>query len=150
MKNQEVKYYFIDETSDYYLKAVELRYRIFYAPTNTSMDAIYDEFEKDSEHLIAVKDGKLIGYMRLTVKADTAYLTQFVTDESVRGIISIPATLVTMLEKLAREKGASKILGEIRLPVAKAAKKFGFTVSDEIFASKKTGIPHKRIYKELK
>ncbi|WP_026882926.1 GNAT family N-acetyltransferase [Clostridium akagii] len=145
MNPSELKFCYIDTNSNYYKQAVKLRYEVFYEPSGVGLEGVYDAVENASIHLVAVMADKVVGYLRLTVKGDRGQLSQFVVDESKRGQIAISRGLVERLVTKAKELSVHEIWGEIRLHVAKTAKLYGFEVSDEVFASKKTGIPHRRI-----
>lgn len=145
MDPSQLKFCYIDKDSDYYKQAVKLRYEVFYKPSGVGLEGVYDTVENESIHLAAIMDDKVVGYLRLTVIGDRAQLSQFVVEESKRGQIAIAKGLVEILIAKAKELSVHEIWGEIRLHVARAAKIYGFEVSDEVFASKKTGIPHRRI-----
>ncbi len=145
-----IENFVIERESEYYKQAVQLRYRIFFEPSNVSIEAVYDDIENDSIHFAAVKGECVIGYIRLTLQGNRGLVSQFVVTESERGTALIGKRLIEMAEKRARDEKMNYLYGEIRLHVAKAAECIGFQVSDEIIYSKKTGIPHKRIEKILK
>lgn len=145
-----MEYLIVERTDSYYQEAVELRYRIFFEPSNVSMDAVYDSIEDESIHVVAVKDKKVVGYIRLTIEGKKGRVSQFVVDESERGLALIGKKLIDFVEEKAKEKKLEYLFGEIRLKVARAAQLYGFTVGDQIIYSKKTGIPHKRIEKDIR
>ena len=145
----KIEYFMIDTDSEFYNEAVKLRYRVFFESSHSSMDAIYDEIENKSFHIVAVRNNCVLGYIRLTEQGGNGLVSQFVVEENARGTALIGKKLIDMVEQKAREDNLSCLYGEIRLHVEKAAKIYGFEVYDEIVYSKKTGIPHKRIYKSL-
>lgn len=146
----KVEYLVVSQTDPYYREAVELRYRIFFKPSNASMEAVYDSIENKSYHVVAVRDKKVIGYIRLTNEGNKGRISQFVVDEGERGVALIGKKLIDFVEAKAKEEKLEYLFGEIRLKVTKAAQLYGFTVEDEIIYSKKTGIPHKRIEKDIR
>ncbi|WP_368487996.1 GNAT family N-acetyltransferase [Clostridium sp. BJN0013] len=149
MEQYNIKYIFISLNSKYYNEVVDLRYRVFYKPTNTPISAVFDTLEKRSYHLAAVLNDKVVGYMRLTVDDDIGQLSQFVIEENMRGKITVAKNLFELLVKKAKENNVHELWGEIRLPVTNIAKRYGFSVSNEIFPSSKTGILHRRIEKKI-
>lgn len=146
---EKVTYEFINTKSDYYKEAVKLRYDVFYKPSNCSMEIIEDAHEKNSLHLAAISNDKVVGYIRFTPKEKIGVISQFVVDETARGKSNIGKNLFGIIEEKAKEIGVNFLSGEIRLPVAAAAKRFGFTVGEEVFPSSRTGIPHRRVYKSI-
>lgn len=146
----KVEYFFVNQSDAYYKEAVELRYHIFFKPSGVSKDAVYDFIEDESYHMVAVRDQKVIGYVRLTKEGNMGRVSQFVVEERERGTALIGKKLIDIVEKKAKEERLEYLFGEIRLQVAKAAQAYGFTVGNEIIYSKKTGIPHKRIEKDIR
>jgi hypothetical protein len=147
MVMEKIEYHFISIDSKYYLDAVDLRYRVFFQPTNSPISGVYDNLEDISYHLVATLNDKVVGYFRLSIDESGGKLSQFVIEPNMRGKGSIAKNLFDMMVEKAKENDVHKLWGEIRLHVAEAAKIYGFIISDEVFPSPKTGIPHKRIEK---
>lgn len=146
----KIEYDIVNIGSKYYKEAVEMRYRVFFAPSHISRSVgIYDDFENDSIHIVATGEKRVVGYIRLTIDGNKGLVSQFVVDEKLRGTALIGKNLIDFVEKIAREKKVEYLYGEVRLHVAKAAKYYGFQVSDEVVYSKKTGLAHKKIEKKL-
>lgn len=150
MDDGKIDYQFISANSKIYNDVVKLRYKVFFEPNGTSIDAIFDELEDKSFHLAAVYENHLVGYIRLTIEGETARISQFVVAPDMRGKRKIAKNLINKIIDKAKEEKVAKVYGEIRLHVAKAAEIYGFTVSKEVFPSPKTGIPHRRIERDLK
>lgn len=148
-KVNAVKYLYVDQGSPYYKQAVELRYDVFFKPFKTDFTAVYDDLEDTSLHLVAVCDGIVAGYIRLTINGDTGQISQFVVRPDMRGIKNIAMNLFKELIGKAKKEKLKKLCGNIRLHMEHAAKFYGFNVSEETFPSKKTGLPHKRIEMDL-
>lgn len=140
-----IEYKFIDSSSPYYDDSVQLRYDVFYKPTNSSINGVFDKDEDVSYRLAAILDDKVVGFIRLTINGDSCQISHFVVREDMRGKAFIARNLFENILEKAKENNVHMVYGEIRLPVANAAKRYGFNVSDEIIISKKTGIKHKRI-----
>ena len=136
---------FITPESPHYTDAVELRFQEFYAPYGLERDAAQDKYESVSRHLICLKNDILVGYVRLTIVNDEAVISQYVVERNERGQLKIAQKLIRCLLHVAMKENVKKITGEVKLKVAKAAIRFGFSVDDQIVYSKKTGLPHKRI-----
>lgn len=144
---EKCKCIFVDINSDYYKQAVKIRYKVFFEPNGVSIEVVYDNIENSSSHLVAIKENTVVGYIRLTIENSQARISQFVVSQEFRGGLQIGKMLVDTIIAKAKEEQVSSVFGEVRLHVAKAAKLYGFNVSDEIIYSSKTGIPHKRIEK---
>ena len=149
MVSNKIEYFFITSDSFYYNDIVKLRYEVFYRPSRTGIDAVFDNLEDNSYHLVATLNDRAVGYLRLTVDGDKGQLSQFVVEQSMKGKLGIAKGLFDRMIKKAEENSVHELWGEIRLHVAQVAKRFGFDVSEEIFPSKKTGIPHRMMKKNI-
>ncbi|MFC1951065.1 GNAT family N-acetyltransferase [Chloroflexota bacterium] len=149
MVSEEIEYKFITINSPYYFATVTLRHDVFYRPSGAQIDAVTDIKEGKSKHLVAIVDDQVVGYIRITVEGKTAQLSQFVVAPQMQGKANIAKNLYTRASSEAKKLGAKKISGEIRLPMANVASRLGYDVSENVFASPKTGIPHKRVEKDL-
>ena len=149
MALSEIEYKYITIDSPYYLATVKLRHDVFYRPSGAKIDAVSDRWEARSTHLVAISDDRVIGYIRITVEGKTAQLSQFVVAPEMQGKANIARNLYAKATSKAKELGAKKISGEIRLPMTNIASRMGYDVSDGVFPSSETGIPHKRVEKEL-
>jgi len=145
----EVQYAFIGRDSPVYPATVTLRHEVFYREHGRGFDAVQDSSEADAFHLVAISGGTAAGYVRLSVNGETAVLSQLVIAPEMRGRFGIARQLILRICEKAKELGATQVVGDIRLHVAKAAAAFGFSVSDEVLPSPKTGIPHRHIRKAL-
>jgi hypothetical protein len=141
----EVRYEFISESSPYYAETVRLRYEVFYASSALSLRAVQDDLEFRSRHLVALQGDEVVGYLRLTVEEETGRLTQFTVAPRMRGRGNVARRLYQRIAGEAQRLGATRLVGEIRLPLTKVARSMGFTVDEETVPSPKTGIPHRRI-----
>ena len=145
----KVKYEFISSESKYYDEAVDLRHKVFFEPSNISREVVFDEFEERSIHLVAIYEDHTVGYFRLTIDNLIGQLSQFVVAADFRGKETVGPLLYKYMLLKAKEQKVKKVVGEIRLRLAKSAEYYGFKVSEEVFPSKRTGIPHRRIEMDL-
>ena len=149
MALSEIEYKYITIDSPYYLATVKLRHDVFYRPSGAKIDAVSDRWEARSTHLVAISDDRVIGYIRITVEGKTAQLSQFVVAPEMQGKANIAKNLYAQATSKAKQLGAKKISGEIRLPMTNIAARMGYDISKGVFPSPETGIPHKRVEKEL-
>jgi hypothetical protein len=147
--SDQIEYKYITIDSPYYLAAVKLRHDVFYRPSGAKIGAISDRWEARSTHLVAIHDDRVVGYIRITVEGRTAQFSQFVVAPEMQGKANIAKNLYAKATSKAKELGAKKISGEIRLPMTNIASRMGYNVSDGVFPSPETGVPHKRVEKEL-
>ena len=149
MASAEIDYKYITIDSPYYLATVTLRHDVFYRPSGARIDAVTDSKEAKSKHLVAINNDQVVGYIRITVEGKTAQLSQFVVAPEMQGRANIAKNLYAKATSKAKQLGAKKISGEIRLPMTNIASRMGYDVSNGVFPSPETGIPHKRVEKEL-
>ena len=149
MDLDKIEYCFISRDSPYYRIAVALRYEVFFKPSGALLDKLLDSKEDKSMHLVATIKDDVVGYIRITLEGKTAQLSQFVVVPSQQGKIELTRNLYDKAMVKAKEMGAKKVFGEIRLPMAKLASRFGYKVSDDVYKSSKTGIEHRHAEKDL-
>ena len=149
MTSEEIEYKFITIDSPYYFATVKLRHDVFYRPSGAKIDMVMDRWEGKSKHLIALIDDQVVGYIRITVEGKAAQLSQFVVAPKMQGKANIAKNLYIKATSKAKQLGVKKISGEIRLPMANIASRLGYDVSEGVFPSPETGVPHKRVEKDL-
>lgn len=150
MKNlhEKIKYAFIDNTSELYDEAIELRYREFYLTSNRTKESIFDEFENDSYRIVAYIHDKVIGHARLHIEGTNGEITQVVVDHEYRGMKIGNEILKRIIER-AKEENISILRLDSRATAVEFYKKFGFTAISEEFISKKSGMPIVRMEKHI-
>ncbi|MBT3363192.1 MAG: GNAT family N-acetyltransferase [Chloroflexi bacterium] len=149
MNLEQIDYHFISRNSPYYRTAVALRYEVFFKPSGALLDKLLDSKEDKSMHLVATHKDEVVGYIRITLDGKKAQLSQFVVAPSQQGKIELTRNLYDKAMAKAKEMGAKKVSGEIRLPMAKLASRFGYKVSDDVYESPETGIEHRHAEKDL-
>lgn len=132
MADEQISYHFISRNSPYYRPAVTLRYNVFYRPSGAHMDQLLDSKEGRSTHLVATYGEEVIGYIRITLDGKTAQLSQFVVSPEMQGKSSVAKTLYAKAMAKAKDMGAKKISGEIRLPMTGIASRLGYKVSHPV------------------
>jgi predicted GNAT family acetyltransferase len=148
MAAEQIEYHFILRNSPYYQPAVTLRHNVFSHPSSVHMDQLVDNKEGRSTHLVAIFKEEVVGYIRITLDGKTAQLSQFVVAPQMQGKAGIAKNLYAKAISKAKEMGARKISGEIRLPMAGIASRLGYSVSQPIPASDYGATKH-RAEKEL-
>lgn len=143
-----IQFEFISPESLWYTEAKNLRYTVFYKPARLPETVVCDEKESISTHLVCTDGRRLLGYGRLTIEGEIGQISQLavVPDERKRGI---GKGIMAALIKEAAQEGAKKIFLNARTAVIPFYLPFGFEATGAIFPSSKTGIPHRRMEKNL-
>lgn len=143
-----IEYLFIDKESDLYSQAVELRYKEFFEEFNRPKESLFDEIEDESIRIVACINGKVVGHARLFVENSIGEISQVVVDKEYRGMGIGFGIIKNLLDSISTEN--IKIIGlDSRVYAINFYRKFGFTTIGDIFASKRTGLPHIRMIKEF-
>ncbi len=144
-----VTFLYIDINSQYYKDAVALRFSVFYKEFELDINVINDNYESSSIHLAAIANGKVIGFGRLSFNSSTARISQMAVSREMRGR-GIGSHLMDIFIDRSKQEGYRTIYLNSRLDAVPFYRKFGFeTVGDE-FPSKRTGLTHIRMEKQLK
>lgn len=132
MPDQQISYNFISRNSPYYRPAVTLRHNVFYHPSSVHMDQVLDNKEDRSMHLVAVFKEEVIGYIRITLDGKVAQLSQFVVVPDMQGKANVAKNLYVKAMAKAKDMGANKVAGEIRLPMTNIASRLGYKVTKPV------------------
>ncbi len=143
-----MKYEFISKDDPEYEQVVKLRYDTFFKPYNLGWENIYDELEENAIHLVCTNGDEVVGYGRLNFDDKDAVVSQMVVKEGFqkRGIGT------SILEKLimfSLNKGEDKVVLSAKVGAIKFYERIGFILDSEVYPSKKTGLPHIRMIKNL-
>jgi hypothetical protein len=146
-----VRHLFVDSNDPLYQAAVSLRYDVFFKPTDTAIDQLYDQHESASLHGVAVNAlGELLGYIRFTFHEDrVGRVSQLVIKSEVRGQMAILVGLYRLVIARAKELGLAKLIADVRLPNQYLCERAGFVRVGPPFPSVKTQIPHQRMELDL-
>jgi GNAT superfamily N-acetyltransferase len=148
MTTKLISYHFILCDSPYYQLAVSLRHAVLYHHSGVQADKFIDGKEAKSTHLVAVLGDEVVGYIRISIEGKTAYLSQFVVAPEMQGKAGVAKTIYEKAMAKAKELGAKKVSGEIRLPMAGIASRLGYKVSKPV-ATVDNGTTQHRVEKEL-
>jgi len=141
-------YRYINLEDPIYQQVLELRYNEFFKRFSTSRDIVIDEDENNAIHLVCTENNNLIGYCRLVLKDNIAYLSQIVVDEKYR-CKGIGRKLINTNEHKAKDLGAAEIRLNAKVELLDFYKKLGYTSVGDVFPSKKTGLPHQTLMKKV-
>ena len=123
----------------------ELRHQVLMAPFGVKRDDKWGDDDSHSFHLLALEDGRVVGYSRLIDDGPAAQIRQVVValDRQRAGIGS--ALIVEALRRAA-EFGLRPIFLHARLSAVSFYERLGFvTISDDAFPFGRTRMLHVRM-----
>ena len=136
---EEIVYKYIDYKSEIFKQIIELRYKILFEPYGKIKKYDYDDLDPISEHLVALDNGRVAGYSRLTNFNGKGEITNVVVNPEYvnKGIGS------KMLNKHILKAKDCNIKGlclHARIDTVDFYKKAGFQCRGEVFISEKSGL----------
>lgn len=131
------------------LQVVDLCYETLHRPFGVTRNDDWGNDDPGSSHLVALADGRVVGYGRLLLEGDWGHIRQVAVREEWRGM-GVGSWIVHALVELAREKGLPHVYLNARLTAVSLYERRGFTVvSPEPFPMPRTFLPHVRMEMEL-
>ena len=149
LEDTPVTFLYVDINSQYYKDAVNLRFTVFYKEFDLDINVINDSCESSSIHLAAVAGEKVIGFGRLSFNGSTARISQMAVIKKMRER-GIGSNLMNIFIDRSKKEGCRSIYLNSRLNAVSFYRKFGFKVAGDEFPSKRTGLNHVRMEKQLK
>ncbi|MGE5370915.1 MAG: GNAT family N-acetyltransferase [Solirubrobacterales bacterium] len=136
--------------SDYYLQARALRERVFYFPVGLTADAVLDDSETRSAHIVAIdqETGQVVGSVSLNTDNEAAQIIGLVVVEDLRKH-GVASALIRLLFQKAQSLGFSRVWLNARVTAVGFYKKHGFITIGEEFPSRLTGVPTIRMECDL-
>jgi len=123
----------------------DLCYETLHRPFDVSRNDDWGNDDPGSTHLVALVDGRLVGYARLLVEGDWGHIRQVAVYPEHRGR-GIGSRLVAELVELAGRKGLPHVYLNARLTAVGLYQRQGFTVvSPAPFPMPRTYLPHVRM-----
>lgn len=145
---ENVKYLFIDKKSNLYNQAIELRYKELFEGFNGSKESIFDETEDKGRVIVAYVNGIVIGQARLFMENSIGEISQVVIDNEYRGM-KIGSGLMNALINEAVKNNVKLIGLDSHVHIINFYRSMGFKAMGDIFSSRKTGLSHIRMIKEI-
>lgn len=141
---------FIEPDALLFADAARLRHTALYAGLNMSDIPDFDDGAAEARHLVALQNGKVVGYLRMNVRATTVQLRHLAVAESSRGS-GVGRALVDAALARAREEGATTAWVNARFTAIGFWRCVGFTVTaDALAQAEQTRLPHKRMQLQLR
>ncbi len=147
---QSYQYFYIDirQNRNIYTQVLDLRYNVFFKDLEQEREIVIDEYEKDGIHLVCQKDEKIIGYCRLFANGLLGNVSQMVVNQEYRSL-GIGSELMKRIEAKAGEIGINKLELNAKKEAIPFYIQLGYGLEGKEFASKKTGILHQCMTKNL-
>jgi len=131
--------------NNYYLQGVALRKQLFFKNLKNAQELIDDVYENQSIHVIAIENEIVYGTGRLTFSNNTAIISQMTVDPNKQR----NGVGTKILKNLISISNANNLISKIEMSARVSAisfyEQFNFKTIGEIYASKKTGIPHQKM-----
>lgn len=132
----------IRKEDELYKKALELRYLLFFKDHNLPKEIMNDEMEDKSTHIAISQESELIAYGRLSELNNKEFqISQMVVSPQHQSQ-GYGEKLLLETMKMAKNRGAKRILLNARTTAISLYKKLGFQQVGQVYSSRNTGVPH--------
>jgi ribosomal protein S18 acetylase RimI-like enzyme len=146
MPRPDVEFKFIGTSGPEYAAERELRYEVLRKPLGLGMGAEELPFERESFHLVAIRDGRPIGCLLFKPEGKTGRIYQMAVDEKFRRQ-GIGSRMLAKMEEHLRDKGFTSAYLHARHHAVSFYEKNGYSVSGEPFIE--VGIEHRLMKKDF-
>jgi ribosomal protein S18 acetylase RimI-like enzyme len=126
----------------------DLCYETLHRPFGVSRNDQWNETDPASTHIVAVDEGRLVGYVRVIVESGGAHLRQVVVAPACRRR-GIATSLVSCALARARELGVPSAFLNARANAVGIYERLGFQVVDGPFRMGRTYLKHVRMERTL-
>ena len=133
----------------YYADALRLRYEVFFKPHDLGPDVVEDGQDHCSRHLALLQEGRLIAYGRLTHEGDKrARFSQMVVSPEYQGT-GLDSMLLSWMIEICDQAEIETAVLEARVAKTDFYERHGFCTVGKAYPSKRTGILHVRMEKQI-
>ena len=124
----------------------ELRHEALFAPFGLPRDDRWDDDGADRRHVVALRDGAVVGYASLLLEPDgTGHVRQVSVRDALRGS-GVGRALMAEVAAEARRLGLTGVWLNARVTAEGFYRRLGYrNVSEAPFPSGRTGVPHVRM-----
>ena len=137
MKDIEIKY--IEFDSELFSQVAQLRYKVLFEPYHKINKYTIDSLDKESYHLVAIDDNRIVGYSRLTNINGKGKITNFFVIPEYENLKIGHKMLKKHVEK-AKENMYSQLYLNARNSTLNFYKKAGFVEEGDPYISDKSGL----------
>jgi len=133
-----------------YVDALRLRYEVFFKPHGLGPDAVEDGLDQHSRHLALLAEGKLVAYGRMTPEGmNRASFSQMVVSPAHQGT-GLGGMLLSWMIGICEQAEIEITVLEARVGKKGFYEKHGFRSVGNIHPSRRTGILHVRMEKQIR
>jgi predicted GNAT family N-acyltransferase len=136
----------IDFASDLMRDAFELRFEVFVDEQGVPRELEVDEYDPGATHLVAIRDHKVVGTLRMLEHGGTAKVGRVAVRAALRRT-GIGARLMDRAAAIALERGFAEIVLHAQVAVAGFYRRLGYIEEGEPFDE--AGIPHIAMRKRI-
>jgi len=122
--------------------AFQLRREVFMLEQGVSHADEYDDRDKDATHVVTVREGEVVGVLRVVWMQDYAKIGRFAVRKSLRNT-GVGTRLFERTLTLIREQGCQQIALEAQIDRIAFYERFGFHAYGDEYLD--AGIVHKRM-----
>ncbi|HEY4404371.1 MAG TPA: GNAT family N-acetyltransferase [Xanthobacteraceae bacterium] len=133
--------------SDLMRGALAVRFEVFVDEQGVPRELELDEYDPGATHLVAVRDHRVIGTLRLLEHGGAAKIGRVAVRVAARGT-GVGARLMEHAEGLASERGFTEIILHAQVTVAGFYRRLGYVEEGDVFDE--AGIPHIAMRKKLR
>ncbi len=137
---------FIDADSEYMPPAFALRHEVFVDEQAVPVELEIDADDRAAVHLVALRDGEVVGTLRIVAYKGAAKVGRVAVRKDARGA-GLGARLMAAAEEYAAKHAFHEVVLDAQLAVTGFYRRLGYAESGEIFDD--AGIPHIRMHKQL-
>lgn len=124
-----------------------VRHNALFAPFGIPRNDGWDDGGMDRCHLVALLDGRVVGYACLLLESDgTGHVRQVSVADDVRGQ-GVGRALMLEVEHEARRRGLPLVWLNARCTAEDFYHRLGWRTTSGVFPSGRTGVPHVRMEK---
>ena len=135
----EIIYDFIDHKENLFKEVMELRYAVLFEGFHKVEKYKYDKLDSISKHIVALDNGKVVGYSRFTNKEGKGEITNVVVDPNYSGK-GIGYNLIKNILAISKEDNINYLYLHSRLGSVGFYEKLGFESTGFQVTSEKTGL----------
>ena len=136
----------VAQTQQDFFGLIHLRKDVFIREQNVDIDLEMDEEDRSALHLVALKNGRVIGTCRLVIHNDQAKLGRMAVAKDYRRQ-AVGSKLLLYAEEKARCLGVKKLLIGAQLQALAFYLRHAYKITSELYYD--AGIAHKMLEKEF-
>ncbi|MGB4441897.1 MAG: GNAT family N-acetyltransferase [Coriobacteriia bacterium] len=125
----------------------ELRHEALFAPFGIPRDDHWDDAGEDRRHVIAVRDGRVVGYACLLLDADGGGHVRQVSVFPGLQRSGVGRVLMSEVDAEAARLGLPLLWLNARVTAEPFYHRLGYQTVSDVFPSGRTGVPHVRMEK---